>query len=161
VFPEAWEAIGAEMQLHRECLIHGDLWSKNLLVRDGAPVAIVDFEGVALGDPAFDLGTLCAVALIPALEWPQFTNEALSFTARLLHAWAFTCGSDEWAGAVLPRAFRATATFLATRGFGPFAYTMSDAARARLTKLARSLATNPAADNDAFQRSVNDAGANL
>ena len=49
VFPETWDAMSAEMQAHRECLIHGALWSKHLLVRDGTPVAIVDFEGVCLG----------------------------------------------------------------------------------------------------------------
>ena len=154
VFPDRWDALNAEMQAHRECMIHGDLWSKNLLVRENAPIAIVDFEGVCVGDPAFDLGTLIAVALIPALEWPLLANDALSFTSRLLRSWALTCGSEMWSNEVLPRAFRATAAFLATRGFGPFAYAMSDAARARLRRLAQSLATEPASDSEAFQSRV-------
>jgi aminoglycoside phosphotransferase (APT) family kinase protein len=154
IFPETWDALNAEMQAHRECLVHGDLWSKNLLVREDAPIAIVDFEGVCIGDPAFDLGTLVAVALIPALQWPALANDALSFTSRLLRSWAFTCGSEAWSNDVLPRVFRATATFLAARGFGPFAYAMNDAARARLRRLARSLATEPPSDNEAFQSRV-------
>ena len=61
VFPELWDAWTRSAAEHRECLVHGDLWSKNLLVRRGAPIAIIDFEGVTYGDPAFDLGTLSAV----------------------------------------------------------------------------------------------------
>ena len=76
------------------------------------------------------------------------------FTSRLLRSWALTCGSEAWSRDVLPRVFRATATFLAARGFGPFAYTMSETARARLTRLARSLVTDPAADNESFRLRV-------
>ena len=149
-FPEQWDSVNAEMQTHTECLVHGDLWSKNLLVRDGAPIAIVDFEGITFGDPAFDLGTLIAVALLPALENPALREQALTFCTRLLESWTSACGSDDWAAKVLPRTFRATATFLASRGFGPFAYVMSDAARERVRTLARSLAANPPSTLEEF-----------
>lgn len=154
VFPDAWESISAEMLAYRECLIHSDLWSKNLLVRAGAPMALVDFEGIVYGDPAFDLGTLTAVALIPALEDPALLDGALAFVSGLLRSWAAACGSDVWAAEVAPRTFRATATFLAARGFGPFSYSMSDAARGRLARLARSLACDPVSDLDAFRSRV-------
>lgn len=91
-FPELWEDVRAEMQEFHECLIHADLWSKNLLVRAGDPVAIVDFEGVVYGDPAFDLGTLIAVALVPALERPKLLPQAIDFTFNLLRTWSDACG---------------------------------------------------------------------
>ena len=153
-FPEVWDEVRDEMEAHEECLIHGDLWSKNLLVREGAPVAVVDFEGICYGDPAFDLGTLIAVALVPAVERPVFMREAAAFTSTLLESWASTCGCVAWPGAVVPRALRATATFLAARAFGPFAYSMSRAARRRIGELAHSLAADPPADLEAFRARV-------
>lgn len=155
VFPEHWDAVSAEMQQHRECLVHADLWSKNLLVRQGAPIAVVDFEGVCYGDPAFDLGTLAAVALLPALDGPAQMPDALSFVERLLQTWTSTTGSETWARDVVPRTFRATATFLAARGFGPFAYAMSDLARKRIRQLSRALAAAPPASFEAFRTRVN------
>ncbi len=151
IFPEAWPDVLAEMQAFRECLIHADLWSKNLLVRAGEPVAIVDFEGVCYGDPAFDLGTLTAVAVLPALERPALAGEALGFVTRLLRSWAMTAGADAWYPAVQRRTFRATATFLAARGFGPFAYDLSDEAKQRIAQLGRALATSPPPDFAGFR----------
>jgi tRNA A-37 threonylcarbamoyl transferase component Bud32 len=150
VFPESWDGLNEEMQAHLDCLIHSDLWSKNILVRQGEPAALVDFEGVCYGDPAFDLATLSAVALLPALERKVPAQEACSFILRLLKSWIQSCGSVAWANEVLPRTFRATACFLATRGFGPFAYPLADDAKSRLTDLARSMVTEPARDLDAF-----------
>ncbi len=154
VFPDRWDAVSLEMQAHTQCLIHADLWSKNLLVRRGEPVAVVDFERVCYGDPAFDLGTLIAVALVPALDRPAFLSSALDFTAELLHSWAAACGSEVWPGEVLPRTFRATATFIATRGFGPFAYPLTEAGRQRIAQLARSLAAEPPKDLEGFRSQV-------
>lgn len=154
LFPELWEELNAEMQAHKECLIHADLWTKNLLVRQGAPVAVVDFEGVCCGDPAFDLATLVAAALLPAFENPTLVPASLAFTSRLLQTWASACGSGAWPGEVFPRTFRASATFLAARGFGPFAYSMSDAGRSRIHRLARSLAAEPPTDLEAFRARV-------
>jgi hypothetical protein len=154
VFPELWDQVSAEMQGNNECLIHADLWSKNLLVAHGRPVAVVDFEGILYGDPAFDLGTLNAVALVPALDRAPLLPAALDFIAHLTSAWTATCGDHNWARAVLPRAFRATATFLAARGFGPFAYSMSDSARQHVRDVAQSLASSPPKDFDAFRERV-------
>jgi len=150
VFPELWDEVSAEMQAHHECLIHADLWSKNLLVRKGEPLSLVDFEGVLYGDPAFDLGTLIAVALVPGIDRPALRPDALSFIARFLEAWQ----PGDWPGDVLSRTFRATATFLAARGFGPFAYAMSDASRQSIGMLAHSLAEEPPASFDAFDARV-------
>lgn len=150
VFPELWDEVSAEMQAHNECLIHADLWSKNLLVRKGDPVTLVDFEGVLYGDPAFDLGTLIAVALVPAIERQELLPDAISFIARFLDAWQ----PEDWPDDVLSRTFRATATFLAARGFGPFAYAMSDAARQTIGLLAHSLAEEPPASFESFDARV-------
>ncbi|HEX3251195.1 MAG TPA: aminoglycoside phosphotransferase family protein [Pyrinomonadaceae bacterium] len=154
VFPEAWDELKNEMLSHQECLIHGDLWTKNLLVRKGTPVALVDFEGVCYGDPAFDLGTLIAVALLPALDMQVPISEALSFTSEMLSNWSTSCGSEAWAREVLPRAFRATACFLATRGFGPFAYQLSDRGREQLKQLCHALVNEPPSELDAFHAFV-------
>jgi tRNA A-37 threonylcarbamoyl transferase component Bud32 len=154
-FPELWEDVRAEMTAHNECLIHADLWSKNLLVARGRPMAVVDFEGVVYGDPAFDIGTLIAVALVPAIDQPQLLPAALDFVSRLTASWAETCGDPDWAAAVLPRTFRATATFLAARGFGPFAYVMSDAARERIRTIAHDFAANPPTDFESFYARTN------
>lgn len=154
VFPDLWDALKVEMQAHKQCLTHSDLWSKNLLVRKGERVAIVDFEGVCYGDPAFDLGTLIAAALVPALDKPGLLSSALAFTSELLRAWRSACGSEAWSVEVLPRAFRATATFLASRGFGPFAYSLTEAGRQRIAQLARSVAAAPPMSLEDFRSHV-------
>lgn len=154
VFPDLWDAVNLEMQAHKQCLIHADLWSKNLLVLGGEPVALVDFEGVCYGDPAFDLGTLIAAALVPALDRPALLSSALAFSAELLHFWAAACGSKDWPAEVLPRTFRAIAVFLAARGFGPFAYALSEAGRQRIAALARSLAAEPPGVLEDFRSQV-------
>ncbi len=154
LFPEcADEALG-EMQVSSSCLVHADLWSKNLLVRRGEPLAVVDFEGAFVGDPAFDLGTLLAVALVPAVEQPGLSAGALGFGSQLLASWSAACGDRSWPTEVLPRTFRATATFLAARGFGPFAYELTEPARGRLARLAREIAFDPPRDWAPFRALV-------
>ena len=37
------------------CLLHGDFWPENLLWRDGAIAAVLDWEDAALGDPLSDV----------------------------------------------------------------------------------------------------------
>jgi tRNA A-37 threonylcarbamoyl transferase component Bud32 len=142
VFPDMWPELKAEMENHTECLVHADLWSKNLLVGRGRRIAIVDFEGVFFGDPAFDLATLIAVALLAALENLKLIPQALTFISGLLGSWTLSCGSANWATEVAPRGFRATACFLAARSAGPFPYALSDDARQRVNRLATSLAAS-------------------
>jgi tRNA A-37 threonylcarbamoyl transferase component Bud32 len=154
LMPELWHSLSTEMQEHRDCLVHGDLWSKNLLVRKGEPVAIVDFEGVTAGDPAFDLGTLITVALIPAMQQPQLIGPAMDFAETLLASWSravrFTFSRID----VEPRTYRAIAVFLAARAFGPFAYEMGEDARGRIANLACSLAGEPVTHWNEFAERV-------
>ena len=150
VFPEQWPSLSEEMQAHRQCLIHADLWSKNILVRQGEAAALVDFEGVSYGDPAFDLATLITVALLPALEQKVPVTDSNSFVSRFLKSWLLACGSAAWANEVLPRTFRASACFLAARGFGPFAYPLADDAKRRITAIANRLVSEPVQDLEEF-----------
>jgi aminoglycoside phosphotransferase (APT) family kinase protein len=46
--------------------LHGDVTASNLLVADGALHAVIDFCGVALGDPACDLAMKGRMAAKPA-----------------------------------------------------------------------------------------------
>lgn len=61
---------------------HGDLAAENLLVRDGRLAAVLDFGGLAVGDPAVDL---CAA-------W-----ELLDAAARTTFREAVGVADDEWA----------------------------------------------------------------
>jgi hypothetical protein len=152
LFEPQWPAIAAQMQGNNECLVHGDLWAKNLLVGVDAPPAIVDFEGAAIGDPAFDVATLLAVGVIPALKNPRLLDACVEYALVLVDAYRTAARQDlwtrdrTWPAAVCTRAFLYVGTLLAARGFGPFAYPMPEAAALRLARLARSLSVQPAAD---------------
>ncbi len=49
--------------------IHGDFTPKNVLVRGGTPW-VLDFEGAALGDPAYDVASLVNHLLLKAIHRP-------------------------------------------------------------------------------------------
>jgi aminoglycoside phosphotransferase (APT) family kinase protein len=58
----AWDALRAHLSSMTATpypgsptLLHGDFWPENLLWRDGAIVAVLDWEDAALGDPMSDL----------------------------------------------------------------------------------------------------------
>lgn len=149
LFDDHWPGIAAQMSAHRECLIHGDLWAKNVLVGEGVAPALVDFEGASIGDPAFDIATLLAVAAIPALEQPELVESCVEFSEALIRAYRdavqerLRAQDSLWVSQVCARAYLYVGTFLAARGFGPFLYPMSEAARNRLARLARSLSAAP------------------
>lgn len=64
------------------CLIHRDLQSKNVMIRDGEPF-LIDFQGMRLGSPFYDLGSLLCDPYV------EFSNseleELLSFYHGLLN----------------------------------------------------------------------------
>lgn len=66
------------------CLLHGDFWPGNLLWRDGALVAILDWEAAAVGDPLSDVA--CArvelEVAVGVLSSAAFTERYLSLTGR-------------------------------------------------------------------------------
>lgn len=154
VFPEHSERLLGEMRQSEECMIHFDLWAKNLLVRKGAPIAVVDFEGATRADPAIDLGTLFAVAWLPALEHPELRPAAATFVQDLIDSYLKSTQDAAWARRACERAFRYTSVFLAARGFGPFPYEISEEAKGRLRSLARHLASQQTMEPEGFIRLV-------
>lgn len=51
----ALQMIGRSRSRHKLALLHGDFWPGNLLWREGAIVAVLDWEDAAIGDPLSDL----------------------------------------------------------------------------------------------------------
>ncbi len=145
LFADHWPRVAAQLNAHHECLVHGDLWAKNLLVDEHGIPGIVDFEGASIGDPAFDVATLLAVAAIPALKQPALLESCVAFTRTMIDAYGAAArenlGANEnlWPETVCARAYLYVGTLLAARAFGPFLYKMADPARERLARLARSL----------------------
>jgi aminoglycoside phosphotransferase (APT) family kinase protein len=78
---------------------HGDLAAENLLLRDGHLVAVLDFGGLAVGDPAVDLAVAWEVLDPPAREifrsklgvddatWLRGRAWALSITLMIWYYW--------------------------------------------------------------------------
>jgi aminoglycoside phosphotransferase (APT) family kinase protein len=70
--------------------VHGDLTASNMLVAGGALHAVIDFGGVAVGDPAYDL----------VMEWEFFTGDSAAAFRRGLHldeaTWARGRGWALW-----------------------------------------------------------------
>lgn len=156
IYPEAWQDTIAAMRCHAECLVHADLWGKNLLVRSGEPVAIVDFEGAFVGDAAFDVGTVLAVGLLPAMEKPALVSRCLDAAYCFISAYESAARDSRWSRAVASRAMSYAGVFLAARGFGPFAYQMTSEARMRTGQLARDLLLSPPSNLAEFARRLKD-----
>jgi aminoglycoside phosphotransferase (APT) family kinase protein len=70
--------------------VHGDLAASNMLVAGGALHAVIDFGGVAIGDPAYDL----------VMEWEFFTGDSAAAFRRGVHldeaTWARGRGWALW-----------------------------------------------------------------
>jgi aminoglycoside phosphotransferase (APT) family kinase protein len=78
---------------------HGDLAAENLLMRDGALNAVLDFGGLAVGDPTVDLVVAWEVLDLPARElfrsqvgvddatWLRGRAWALSITLMIWYYW--------------------------------------------------------------------------
>lgn len=79
---------------------HGDLAAENLLVRDGALTAVLDFGGLSVGDPTVDLVVAWEVLDPPARDlfrrqvgvddatWLRGRAWALSITVMIWYYWA-------------------------------------------------------------------------
>ncbi len=87
---EVWEAALAATRRDRPVWIHGDISAGNLLVRDGLLTAVIDFGGIAVGDPSCDL----------AIAWTMFDGDSKdAFRAALPlddATWARGCGWALW-----------------------------------------------------------------
>ncbi len=79
---------------------HGDLAAENLLVRDGALAAVLDFGGLSVGDPTVDLAVAWEILDPPARElfrtrlgvddatWLRGRAWALSITLMIWYYWS-------------------------------------------------------------------------
>jgi aminoglycoside phosphotransferase (APT) family kinase protein len=85
-----WDTALASTWEHAPVWVHGDLAASNMLVAGGALHAVIDFGGVAVGDPAFDL----------VMEWEFFTGDSAAAFRRGLHldeaTWARGRGWALW-----------------------------------------------------------------
>ena len=50
-------ALGERLSGTKRCLVHRDLQSQNVMIRDGEPF-LIDFQGMRFGSPLYDLGSL-------------------------------------------------------------------------------------------------------
>jgi N-acetylmuramate 1-kinase len=50
-------ALGERLSGSRRCLVHRDLQSQNVMIRNGEPF-LIDFQGMRFGNPFYDLGSL-------------------------------------------------------------------------------------------------------
>jgi aminoglycoside/choline kinase family phosphotransferase len=50
-------ALGERLSGSMRCLVHRDLQSQNVMIRDGEPF-LIDFQGMRFGSPFYDLGSL-------------------------------------------------------------------------------------------------------
>lgn len=79
---EIWESALATSWNQSPVWVHGDISPGNLLVKNGQLYAIIDFGGLAIGDPACDLG----------ITWTFFTGES-----REIFRKTFSFDSETWA----------------------------------------------------------------
>lgn len=83
--------------------VHGDLWSENMLARDGVLTGVVDWEFAAVGDPAADLAGLWYLGdewvggVLAELRWsPETVRRAQYFrVVRELYGAAWSVRHDD------------------------------------------------------------------
>ena len=71
----------------RRCLVHRDLQSQNVMIRDGEPF-LIDFQGMRFGSPFYDLGSLLCDPYVNFSSRER--DELLSFY------YGFSNGSLDW-----------------------------------------------------------------
>ncbi|MGQ0654672.1 MAG: phosphotransferase family protein [Betaproteobacteria bacterium] len=85
----------------RECLVHGDVSPKNILVRDGSPV-FLDAECAWYGDPAFDLAFCLNHLLLKCLWVPSARERFLACFDSLVNAYSPTTDVERRTASLLP-----------------------------------------------------------
>jgi aminoglycoside phosphotransferase (APT) family kinase protein len=90
----------------KECLVHGDVSPKNILVRDSGPV-FLDAECAWYGDPAFDLAFCLNHLLLKCLWVPSSKENFLGCFDALIAAYAPGKDLEERTAALLPALFLA------------------------------------------------------
>ena len=85
----------------RECLVHGDVSPKNILVRSALPV-FLDAECAWYGDPAFDLAFCLNHLLLKCLWVSSSKSDFLACFDALVAAYAPNAAVEERTAALLP-----------------------------------------------------------
>ena len=67
-----WDTALSSTREQAPVWVHGDLAASNVLVADGALRAVIDFGGLAVGDPAYDL----------VMEWEFFAGDSAAAFRR-------------------------------------------------------------------------------
>jgi hypothetical protein len=68
-------ALAERLSGSMRCLVHRDLQSQNVMIRDGEPF-LIDFQGMRFGSPFYDLGSLLCD---PYMDLPDREREELLF----------------------------------------------------------------------------------
>jgi aminoglycoside/choline kinase family phosphotransferase len=74
-------ALGERLSGSMRCLVHRDLQSQNVMIRDGEPF-LIDFQGMRFGSPFYDLGSLLCDPYVDLADTER--EELLSFYHRML-----------------------------------------------------------------------------
>ncbi len=74
-------ALGERLSGSKQCLVHRDLQSQNVMLRDEEPF-LIDFQGMRLGSPFYDLGSLLCDPYVDFDDRER--EELLSFYYQLL-----------------------------------------------------------------------------
>jgi hypothetical protein len=136
-----------------ECLIHNDLWGKNIVVGRGRCPAVLDFEAAGIGDPAVDVASLLATMLIPVLaDGADGVGRYACFVGELAQAYVSAAGDASWGHEVLRRAYHLVSAGLALRAVGISPYPMSPRARELTALTSQALFRERPADAAEFVR---------
>ncbi|PCK07419.1 MAG: hypothetical protein COA42_14335 [Alteromonadaceae bacterium] len=109
----------------RECLIHSDLWAKNIFVGETKDVALIDFEGCIVGDPCFDLSTLLAMSLYKILDVGEPLSYWESVANSILKNYFSGLNDPAWKSDIMKRIYPYLGVMIACRLFGPFPYVIN------------------------------------
>jgi 5-methylthioribose kinase len=132
----------ADSSARRVSLVHGDFSPKNLIV-NGSRVALIDFEVVHYGDPAFDAGFCLNHLALKAIVLPQWRVQ-LEAAAKAF--WSeLTGGLSDDTSWFEPATLQHLGCLMLARvdGKSPVEYLSDDRQRAWVRALARDLIINP------------------
>ena len=62
------------IRIKKNCLVHGDLCSINILLSKNDKIHLIDFEDSHIGHPAFDLGYLLSEFFVARINFPEQTT---------------------------------------------------------------------------------------
>lgn len=85
-------AVVEKIRETRECLVHGDLSPKNMLILPDGRIWFIDFEVAHRGDPVFDVAFLLTHLLLKAVRAPHRAKEFTVLMTVFLEAYRAASG---------------------------------------------------------------------